>query len=107
MKTINEVAEKWGVTVDQVRQLKDAMCEVWGMVGCDYMSACGGEVEAYEMFDSEAEMIAEATVDASRLNYYTRGDVSWVYTCPSEAACCRLPSMSGTAHSCKPREVVV
>jgi len=82
MKTINEVAEKWGVTVDQVKQLKDAMCEVWGMVGCDYMDACGGEVEAYEMFDSEAEMIAEATVDASRLNYYTRGDVSWVYNMP-------------------------
>ena len=41
MKTINEVAEKWGVTVDQVKQLKDAMCEVWDMVGCDYMSACG------------------------------------------------------------------
>ena len=33
MKTINEVAEKWGVTVDQVKQLKDAMCEVWDMVG--------------------------------------------------------------------------
>ena len=82
MATIQEVAEKFDVTPDQVKQLKDAMCEVWGMVGCDYMSACGGEVEAYEMFDSEAEMIAEATVDASRLNYYTRADMSWVYNLP-------------------------
>ena len=97
MKTLEEVADKWMVRPDQVRMMKDAMCEVWGMVGCDYMAACGGEVEAYEMFDSEAEMIAEATVDASRLNYYTRGDMSWVYNLPQQG---RLMQFAIDAWNC-------
>jgi len=97
VKTIKEVADKWMVRPDQVRMMKDAMCEVWGMVGCDYMSACGGEVEAYEMFDSEAEMIAEATVDASRLNYYTRADMSWVYNLPQRG---RLMQFAIDAWNC-------
>ena len=82
MKTFEEVADKWMVRPDQVRMMKDAMCEVWNMIGCDYMAACGGELEAYEMFDSEAELIAEATVDADRLSNYTMCDMSWVYNMP-------------------------
>ena len=82
MKTFEEVADKWMVRPSQVRTMKDAMGEVWNMIGCDYMAACGGELETYEMFDSEAEMIAEATVDADRLSNYSRNDMSWVYNMP-------------------------
>ena len=79
MATIQEVAEKFDVTPEQVKQLKSAMCEVWDMVGYDFVTACGGELEAAEIFDSETEMIAEATIDADRIKYTTRHDMSWVY----------------------------
>ncbi len=82
MKTFEEVADKWMVRPSQVRMMKDAMCEVWNMIGGDYMAACGGELEAFAMFTSEAELIAEAVVDADRLSNYTMNDMSWVYNMP-------------------------
>ena len=82
MATYEDIAKKHNVTADQVKQLKSAMCDVWDMVGYDFVASCGGELEALEIFDSETEMIAEATIDADRINYSTRHDMSWVYNMP-------------------------
>ena len=79
MATYEDIAKKHGVTPAQVRQLKSAMCDVWDMVGYDFVTACGGELEAAEIFEDETEMIAEATIDADRINYSSRHDMSWVY----------------------------
>ena len=70
MKTIQEVAEKFDVTADQVKQLKEGMTTVWDMIGYDCY-------EFLPAFDSETEMIAEMTIDASRLQTHTSPDNDW------------------------------
>ena len=70
MKTIQEVAEKFDVTADQVKQLKEGMTTVWDMIGYDCY-------EFLDSFGSETEMIAEMTIDASRLQTHTSPDNDW------------------------------
>ena len=70
MKTIQEVAEKFDVTADQVKQLKEGMTTVWDMIGYDCY-------EFLDSFGSETEMIAEMTIDASRLQSHTSPDNDW------------------------------
>ena len=65
MATIQEVAEKFDVTADQVKQLKQGMATVWDMIGYDCY-------EFLSSYDSETEMIAEMTIDAGRLEEYSR-----------------------------------
>ena len=65
MATIQEVAEKFGVSTDQVKQLKQGMATVWDMIGYDCY-------EFLSSYDSETEMIAEMTIDAGRLEEYSR-----------------------------------
>jgi len=65
MPTIQEVAEKFKVTEDQVKSLKNGMEITWDQISYD----CYGFLD---MYDSETEMVAEMTLDAGRLEEYTR-----------------------------------
>jgi hypothetical protein len=65
MPTIQEVAEKFEVSTDQVKQLKEGMSIVWDIIGYDCY-------EFLDSYGSETEMIAEMTLDAGRLKEYTR-----------------------------------
>ena len=65
MATLQEVAEKFGVTEDQVKSLKNGMATVWDMIGYDCY-------EFLDSYGSETEMIAEMTLDAGRLEEHTR-----------------------------------
>ena len=76
MTTIQEVAEKFNITPEQVKELKNGMSIVWDQISYDCY-------EFAEFYDSESEMIAEMTLDAGRLEEYTRirGDAtdwSWL-----------------------------
>ena len=77
--TLEQVAKNHGLTLDQAKQLKGAMQNTWEYVGGDFVECCGGEDEALQIFDSYAEMVAEATVDAGRLRAHSGSDVDWFY----------------------------
>ena len=70
MATIQEVAEKFGVTADQVKILKQGMSLTWDRIAHDCY-------EYLSFFDSESEMIAEMTIDASRLETHTSPNNDW------------------------------
>ena len=84
MATYEEVANKFGITVDQAHVLKEAMETTWSVIGWDWMSCFeGGEDEAYEVYGSESAMVAEATIDADRINTHNPFvDLSWVTKMP-------------------------
>ena len=82
MPTTEEVAEKFDITVEQVKQPKIAMCRTWSECCYDYMDCFeGGEREALQAFDNnEAAMIAECTLDADRVTTFCPDeDLAWVY----------------------------
>ena len=79
MNNYKQIAEKHGISADQVKDLKLGMFEIWGHVAYDWFELFGGEDEAYSAYDSEAAMIAEATIDANRVLDYTDADLSWLY----------------------------
>ena len=72
MATQEEVAQKFNITVDQVKTLRSAMSRTWSQVCYDYMDCFdGGESGAYAAFDNdEAAMVAEATLDADRVTTF-------------------------------------
>ena len=70
MATIQEVAEKFGVSTDQVKILKQGMALTWDRIAHDCY-------EYRSFFDSESEMIAEMTLDAGRLEQWTNGNLDW------------------------------
>ena len=70
MATIQEVAEKFNVTSDQVKQLKSGMETTWDQIGYDCY-------EFLSSYGSETEMIAEMTIDASRLETHTSPNNDW------------------------------
>ncbi len=75
MATIAEVAIKFGVSEGQVKQLKNGMGITWDQIGYDCY-------EFLDSYDSETQMIAEMTIDAGRLQEYTRysgGDNDWTW----------------------------
>ena len=78
MTQLEQTAKKHNLTLEQATQLKSVIQETWEYVGYDFMECCGGEDEALNIFDSYAQMVAEATVDAGRLQNH--GDVSWFYS---------------------------
>ena len=84
MATYEEVANKFGITVDQARVLKEAMETTWSVIGWDFVSCFpGGEAEAYEVFGSKKAMVAEATIDADRIKAHNPGlDLTWVSRMP-------------------------
>ena len=82
MSTEQEVADQFGVTQEQVRELKSAMSKTWSQVCYDYIDCFeGGESEAYAAFDNdEAALITEATLDADRVTTFCPElDLKWVY----------------------------
>lgn len=84
MATYEEVAEEYKITHDQIHQLKRVMATTWDMIGWDFVSCFpGGEAEAYEVFGSEAAMVAEATIDADRIKTHNPGEaLDWVSKMP-------------------------
>jgi predicted dithiol-disulfide oxidoreductase (DUF899 family) len=82
MATIAEVAEIFGITENQVNDLRLAMSRTWGQVRYDYIECFeGGETEMYALFDNnEASLIAEATIDADRVTTFCpEMDLGFVY----------------------------
>ena len=82
MTQLEQIAKKHNLTLEQATQLKSVICETWEYVGYDFIECCGGEDEALNIFDSYAQMVAEATVDADRLRQH--GDVEWFYKMPGD-----------------------
>ena len=64
MATLQEVADRFDVTLDQVRKLKSGMSVVWD----DLRYEC---LDYLSDYDSEADLVAEITLDAGRLEEYT------------------------------------
>jgi hypothetical protein len=86
MATFQEVAEKFNVTPEQVKQLRHAMSRTWSAVYYDIVDSFeGGETEMYELYENdrttaEAAMVAENTLDADRVTTFCPDeDLSWVY----------------------------
>ena len=77
MTTLEQVAKKHNITLNQARKLKSAMHIAWDYIAYEYIELFGGEYEAIKAHGSSAAMIAESTVDAGRL--LEHGDVDWFY----------------------------
>ncbi len=85
MATAQEVADKYQITVDQVRQLRQAMNVTWGVIAYDVFDCFeGGEDECWEAYaNDEGEMVAENTIDADRITTFCPDqDLKWVYRLP-------------------------
>ncbi len=76
-----DIVVKYGITLDQIRELKAAMQSTWSSIAYD-IAECfdGGEKELYGTYKDEAEMIAENTLDADRVVTFNSDlDLEWVY----------------------------
>jgi len=83
MATYAETAEKHGITLDQAHLLRTAMAMTWDQIAWDWLDCFESDDAALEAYGSEAAMIAEATLDASRiLQYNPEVDLGWVYRMP-------------------------
>jgi len=67
MATTQEVAEQFNITPEQVKDLKQGMATTWSHISGDCY-------EFAHCYDSETEMIAEMTLDAGRLEAYSKID---------------------------------
>ena len=65
MATTQEVAAQFNLTLKQVKDLKQGMATTWNYISYDCY-------EFADMYDSESEMVAEMTLDAGRLEEYSR-----------------------------------
>tara|TARA_Y100001973_G_scaffold106241_1_gene182902 strand:- start:295 stop:573 length:279 start_codon:yes stop_codon:yes gene_type:complete len=72
MKTLEEVAKQFDITLDQAKVLKQGMSLTWDRIAHDCY-------EYLSFFDSEADMIAEMTLDAGRLEQHTNGCLDWTW----------------------------
>ena len=71
MATVQEVAESFGITENQVNDLRSAMSRTWSNCCYDYIDCFeGGEREALQAHGSETAMIAECTIDADRVTTF-------------------------------------
>ena len=77
MLTLEQAARNHGLTLEQAKTLKSAICNTWDYIGYDYISCFDSERQAINEHGGEAAMIAEATVDAHRLQQH--GDFEWFY----------------------------
>lgn len=83
MATYAETAEKYGITVDQVRALRSAMGRTWEQISWDWLDCFESEAAALKVYGSFGAMIAEATIDADRVRQFNPGvDLGWVYHMP-------------------------
>jgi len=86
MATYEEVANQFGITPNQIRILQGAMDTTWNQISGDWIDCFLSEAEAYEVYGSWASMIAEATIDAGRIETYNPGvDLNWVRVMPDGA----------------------
>jgi len=78
------IADSYDVTLEQVCDLRRAMEATWGQIASDWYDCFeGGWEEADETYKDEAEMIAEATLDADRVTTFCPSmDLAWVYHNP-------------------------
>jgi hypothetical protein len=79
-----DIVVKYGITIEQIKDLKHAMNQTWSQIFYD-VAECfdGGEAELNESYKDEAEMIAENTLDADRVTTFCQDmDLSWVYKNP-------------------------
>lgn len=74
---LEQTAQNHGLTLEQAKQLKNAMANTWDYIGYDYLNCFESEREAIEVHGGEAAMIAEATVDADRLRQ--NAGMDWFY----------------------------
>jgi hypothetical protein len=76
-----DIVVKHGITVDQIKQLKSAMLRTWEVIQYDLIQCFeGGSDEMYSVFDDEASMIAENTLDAGHVTTYCPDmDLKFVY----------------------------
>jgi hypothetical protein len=99
MATVQEVAESFGITENQVNDLRSAMSRTWSNCCYDYIDCFeGGEREALRSHGSETAMIAECTIDADRVTtwcpdmeldfVYKLEDGSWRSNCIKMAEAC-------------------
>ena len=82
MTTITEVAEKFNITPEQVKELKSAMSRTWSEVYYDLVDSFeGGEREMYELYgNKESALVAENTLDADRVTTFCPDmELDWVY----------------------------
>jgi len=79
MASFQQVADKFGITPEQVKQLQNAMYVTWDGIAGDWFDGFESVDDAYDTYDSEAQMIAEATLDADRIQVYSGEDMTWVY----------------------------
>jgi len=69
------IAEKHEITVVQVDQLMEAMAVTWETISGDWYGIVGHA----ELYESEEEMVAEATLDAGRITTHNPDeDLSWL-----------------------------
>ena len=90
MASYQDIATKYGITPEQVKELQWAMADTWSAIGCEYIDGFGSDREAYAAFHSEADMVAEATIDADRIKMYGNTDLTWFYTLPEEVSRLKL-----------------
>ena len=82
MATYEEVANKFGITLDQAHTLYHAMANTWDRISGDWV----GEGEALKVFGSWSAMVAEATIDAGRISMHNPGtDLTWVTKMPDNS----------------------
>ena len=83
MNEYTQIANTYGITPEQVKDLKWAMLNTWGEICHDYLDLFGSEREAIKAHGSEAAMISEATIDADRIKMHGDKDLTWFYKIPA------------------------
>ena len=79
-KRLEDVAENYGITLEQAEQLRMAMIRTWEYISYDWFDCFPSVDDAYASHGSEAAMISEATLDANRIETCNRDqDLRWVY----------------------------
>ena len=76
-----DIVVKYGITLEQIKDLQQAMHQTWGNIAGDIADCFdGGWSELNESYKDEAEMIAENTLDADRVTTFCpHMNLSWVY----------------------------
>ena len=76
-----DIVVEYGITLDQIKELRSAMHRTWGQIVYDLVECFeGGEEMMESCYDDEAAMIAENTLDADRVtSFCPELDLSYVY----------------------------
>ena len=79
---LQEVADKHSITIEQASTLRSAMSRTWEEMYYDLVDCFeGGERELNSVYDDEAAMVAENTLDADRVTSFCPDrDLGFVYS---------------------------